>query len=84
LKSAGPAFRNHLANCLGHLGFASSKGDPDVWFYPATKVNGEMYYEYLLVYTGDILAIGEYPKAILTKRNKYFKLKPDSTHPPDD
>jgi len=84
LKSAGAAFRNHLASCLGHLGYQSSKGDPDVWFRPATKVTGEKYYEYLFVYTDDILAIGVNPKEVLARLNKYFSLKPDSIHPPDD
>ena len=84
LKSAGASFRNHLASCIKHLGYESSKGDPDVWFKPATKVTGEKYYEYLLVYTDDILAIGMNPSDILTRLNKYFTLKPDSIHPPDD
>jgi hypothetical protein len=39
-------------------------------------------YEYLFVYTDDILAIGVVPKDILMKQNKYFKLKADSMHPP--
>jgi hypothetical protein len=49
LKSAGASFRNHLASCLEHLGYKSSKGDADVWFKAATKSSGEEYYEYLLV-----------------------------------
>jgi hypothetical protein len=84
LKSAGAAFRNHLASCLGHLGYESSRGDPDVWFRPAIKVNGEEYYEYLFVYTDDILAIGEDPRNVLTRLHRYFTLKQDSIHPPDD
>ena len=84
LKSAGAAFRNHLASCLSHLGYQSSRGDPDVWFRPATKVTNEAYYEYLFVYTDDILAVGADPMEILTRINCYFKLKPDSIHAPDD
>jgi preprotein translocase subunit Sss1 len=84
LKSAGAAFRNHLASCLGHLGYESSKGDPDVWIRAATKPSKEEYYEYLFVYTDDILAIGIDPSNVLTRLNKYFALKPDSIHPPDD
>jgi hypothetical protein len=38
----------------------------------------------MFFYTNDILAIGENPKDILMKLNKYFKLKPDSIHSPDD
>jgi hypothetical protein len=56
LYSAGAAIINHLASCLGHFGFTSSRGDPDVWFRPAVKENGEEYYEYMIVYTDDILA----------------------------
>jgi hypothetical protein len=84
LKLAGASFRNHLASCLGHLGFTSYRGNPDVWFLPAQKSNGEEYYQYLFVYTDDILAIGVDPRDILMKLNKYFKLKPDSIHPPND
>jgi hypothetical protein len=84
LKLASSSFRNHLASCLKQLGFTSSRGDPDVWFWPAQKSNGEEYYEYLFVYRDDILAIGVDPNDILMKLNKYFKLKPDSIHPPDD
>jgi hypothetical protein len=64
-KSTGAAFRNHLASCLGHLGDEFSIGDPDVWFRPATKVNGEEYYDHLLVYTDNILAIGMKPDEVL-------------------
>jgi hypothetical protein len=72
LKSAGAAFRNHLESCLGHLRFTSSRGDPNVWLRPAIKANRKEYYEYLFVYTDDIMAIGENPKDILMKLNMYF------------
>jgi hypothetical protein len=32
LKLAGASFRNHLASCLGPLGFTSSRGNPDDCF----------------------------------------------------
>jgi hypothetical protein len=73
-----------LASCLGHLGYKSSKGDPDVWICAATKPYKEEYYEYLFVYMDDILAIGIDPSNVLTRLNKYFALKPDSILPPDD
>jgi hypothetical protein len=40
-KSAGAAFRNHLARCLEHLGYKSLRGDPDLWFRAATNVTKE-------------------------------------------
>jgi hypothetical protein len=66
------------------LGYELSRGDPDVWFRAATKETKEENYEYLFVYTDDILAIGVDPNHVLTSLNKYFALKPDSIHPPDD
>ncbi len=50
LKSSALAWRNHLADVLNNkLGFQTSLADPDVWFKPATKPNGEKYYSYILV-----------------------------------
>ena len=31
LKSSGASFRNHLADCMRHLGWQSCRADPDVW-----------------------------------------------------
>jgi Reverse transcriptase (RNA-dependent DNA polymerase) len=84
LKSAGASIRNRLARCISHLGNEYSRGGPDVWFRPATKVTGEEYHEYLLVSTDDILSISIDPLDILTRLNTYFTLKPNSIHPPDD
>jgi hypothetical protein len=48
------------------MNFAPSHGDPDVWmrmaFNPITKAS---YWEYLLVYVDDLLAIGSDPRATL-------------------
>jgi hypothetical protein len=30
-KVAGRDFWHHLQDCMGHLGFSSSRADPDVW-----------------------------------------------------
>ena len=34
LKSAGAAFRNHLADCMRRLGWESCKADQDLWMKP--------------------------------------------------
>jgi hypothetical protein len=54
------------------------RGDPDVWFRQAVKVTKEDYYEYLLVYTDDILAIALDPNDVLSRLNRDFTLKFDS------
>ena len=51
------------------MGFKSTNIDPDVWLRPAVKPDGEEYYEYILVYVDDILAISV--KAIISKNENY-------------
>lgn len=36
-KTAGRDFRNHLRECMSHLGFKPCLADPDVWMRSATK-----------------------------------------------
>ena len=44
---------------------------------------GSEYYAYILLYVDDILCIHHYFESVLTKVDKYFKLKPDSIREPD-
>jgi hypothetical protein len=56
LKSSGASFRNHLANCMQHLGWVSSIADQYLWM--KAKVwpsDGNKYYAYTLLYVDDIL-----------------------------
>ena len=57
LKGAVASFRAFLAEKLESMGFKSSIGDPDVWLRADLKPDGEKYYEYILCYVDDILAI---------------------------
>ena len=65
LKSASAAFRSFMAKKLDDIGFRSSHADPDVWLRPAVKHDGQEYYEYVMMYVDDILAISEDPTSIL-------------------
>lgn len=83
LKSSGAAWRSHLAQVISEsLGFTMCKADNDVWIRRAQKPNGEPYYEYLLVYTDDVLCISMDPNKILCYLDQHFLLKPDSIGPP--
>ena len=73
LKSASYSFRSYMAEKLSNMGFQSSMVDPDVWLRAATKGDGEKYYEYVLMYVDDILAILCEAKAILEKIQMTFK-----------
>jgi hypothetical protein len=82
LKASGAAYRNHFASYLQSLGFISCLADPNVWLRKSKRENGDLYYEYLLVYTDDLLAVATNPKNILDDINLYFNLKPESVgHP---
>lgn len=65
LKSAGAAFRSFLTITLDDMNFKPSRADPDAWIRPAIKLDNEKYYEYILVYVDDILAISHNPQQIM-------------------
>ena len=65
------------------LGFQSCKADPDVWFRPSIKSDGTDYYQYVLIYTDDILAIMEEPERFLhDELGNVFTLKEKYIGPP--
>ena len=64
---------------MKHLGFESSKADPDVWFRKSKRKNGTEYYEYVLMYTDDCLVISDRAEAILREEiGQHFILKEES------
>ena len=82
-KTAGRDFRNHLRDCMQHMGFKSCPANPDVWMRPAIKSGEQEYYEYVLLYTDDCLVISDTGESILRKEiGKYFELKEESISPP--
>ena len=82
LKTSGASWRATLVATLTEMGFSSSRADADVWMRPATKPNGFEYYEYLLVYVDDILAISHDPKPLIEEIGKTYELKKGSVGPP--
>ena len=82
-KTAGRDFRNHLRSCMRHLDFESCLADPDVWMRPAKKSDGSEYYEYILLYTDDVLVVSENAESVLRHGiGRYFDLKKSSIGPP--
>jgi len=83
-KSAGHDFWVHLRSCMNHLGFKSSPADPDVWYRPMTRTDGTEIYEYVLLYSDDVLVVSDNAKSILMNEiGKYWGLKEESIGPPD-
>ena len=77
LKSSGAAFQAHLAETLHDIGFSPTRADPDVWRWPAKKADGKEYYEYILCYVDDLLAISEDAMKVLKGIQAGFKFKDD-------
>ena len=64
------------------MNFTPTEADPDVFIRKASKANGELYYEMLLVYVDDILAVSEIAEELVGILGKKFKLKKSSVGRP--
>jgi hypothetical protein len=71
-----------MAKKLDDMGFKSSVADPDVWMRPATKVDGKEYYEYILMYVDNILAVSVTPLPIMEEIQDMVKFKNDKIEEP--
>jgi hypothetical protein len=83
LKSSGARWRDHISATLRDGGFKSCKADPDVWMRAAMKPDGFKYWEYVLVYSDDILAVSHQPMKIMDYLRERYTLKNDSVKEPD-
>ena len=83
LKGSGTAFRAHLAEKLHDNGFIPTHADPDVWSRPAVKPDGFKYYEYILCYVDDLLAISHDAQVVIKSVQDTFKFKDDKIDKPD-
>jgi hypothetical protein len=76
LKSAGAAFRNHLAECMKHLGWSPCHAYRDLRMKAETRPDdGVSYRENILIYVDGILCVHNDPGAPLSKLDEYFKMK---------
>ncbi len=85
LKSAGAAFRSHLADCMREFGYEPNKADPDLWMKVCTRIWAEALKSITCtyLYVDDILCIHNDPNSVLSQIDKYFLLKPESVGEPD-
>lgn len=82
-KSAGADYWRHVRKAMDDMNFKSCQADPDVWYRPGTRDDGTEYWEYVLLYTDDVLAIMTDPeKFIREELDEKFTVKPKSIGPP--
>lgn len=55
----------HVRKAMHEMGFSSCKADPEVWMRPRIKDDGSEYWQYVLLYTDDILCVMEHPEKFL-------------------
>ena len=83
LASAGASFRNHLADCLQHLGYTSCLADPNLWYRPMVRPEDNYnYYSYILLYVDDCLCICHDAKTEIHKIDRFFMMKKGSVGDP--
>jgi hypothetical protein len=83
LKSAGAALRNHLAECMKHLGWHPCRADRDLWMKAETRPDdGVLYWDYMLIYLDAILCVHHDPVSPLANLDEYFKMKEGSIQVP--
>jgi hypothetical protein len=83
LKSTGADFRNHLAECMKHLGWNPCRDDRDLWMKAETRPDdGVLYWAYILIYVDDSLCVPHDPGTPLAKLDEYFKMKEGSIQVP--
>jgi len=84
LRSAGALFRNHLADCMQHLGWTSCIANRNVWYKAETRPDdGHKYYAYALLYVDDVLMAHHDALTALRDIDKFFKMKEGSIGDPD-
>ena len=62
---------------INDLGYMPTKDDPDVWINPAVKPESSTYYDIVLCYVDDVLAISDDPMKRIDGIKSEFKLKVD-------
>ena len=71
LKISSTAFRNHLSDCMRHMGYKSCMADPDLWLKPEVIPSDKSeYYSYIICYVDDILCIHHDSMAVSNNMDK--------------
>ena len=80
LALSGASFRNHLTDCMHHIGYKSCLADPDLWYKPAVREEDKFKY---CSYVDDCLCIPHSAEEEFNKIDKFFKMKAGSIGDPD-
>ena len=83
-KYPGHDFRNHLRECISHIGFVPCLDDPDICMREVQKADETAYWEYVMLHVDDDLVISNNSRHILDNEiGKYFIMRPGYVGTPD-
>ena len=60
-----------MSKAIESIGFKMCRADNDVWMRPAVKADGLKVYEYVLVYSDDLIMIGINPEEIAAQIDQH-------------
>ena len=84
LKLEGARFGNHIVECMCLLGYEQCRANLDLWFKAQVRLYESFdYYEYVLMYVDDSLAISHDAMDALDRMYKLFVMKKVSIGDPD-
>jgi hypothetical protein len=81
-KSAAASWRAAISKGIEGLGFEMCRADNDVWMRKGFNKAGEKVWEYVLVYSDDLLIVAQNPGEIAAQIDQHFKLKDGSIKAP--
>ncbi len=82
-RSAAASWRSAISGVIEAMNFQMCRADNDVWMRRSTNGAGVAVWEYVLVYSDDLLVVSGDPLEILTRIDQYYKLKEGSVGPPE-
>jgi hypothetical protein len=82
LKSSGARWHDHMAQTLRDMGYVTCVADHAVWMKAKVKPTGDEYWEYILIYSDDILVMSHEPQMVMLGLMKAYTLKEGSVAKP--
>ena len=82
-KSSAASWRATISKIIEDLGFEMCRADNDVWMRKGINAAGDLIWEYVLVYSDDLLMLGLKPQEIADRIDQHCKLKAGSVKSPD-
>jgi hypothetical protein len=82
LKSSGACWHDHMAQTLRDMGYVTCVANHNVWMKAKVKPTSDEYWEYILIYSDNILVMSHEPQMVMLGLMKAYTLKEGSVAKP--